>query len=229
MAEYSKAMPEMVDTVKRVAGECHRRLDGVKIAVIQQDKAASSKGHIVMACASLVTKRFQPLLDAKYQFIVCIARDVWDTSDQAKRDALIDHELCHCTMNDGKPEIRPHDLEEFADIIERRGFWRKDYVESTIQAALGLAIGAAQIDTPKSLPEPKAVSVDLESMEAAVAIIRETHRASTSAIQRKLKIGYTLADRIMDALEALGVVGPARGTEAREVLNLDADLNQGAA
>jgi hypothetical protein len=232
MAEYSKAMPEMVDTVKRVAGECHRRLDGVKIAVIQQDKAASSKGHIVMACASLVTKRFQPLLDAKYQFIVCIARDVWDTSDQAKRDALIDHELCHCmTDDDGAHYIRPHDLEEFADVIERRGFWRKDYAETAIQSALGLALPSGTIETPKTLPEAKPEDpqdapppADVSELETAVDIIRKGGRASTSMIQRVMKIGYNRANRIIETLEKKGVIGPANGVDPREVLNLEADL-----
>ena len=52
----------------------------------------------------------------------------------------------------------------------------------------------------------------------AKAIIVEITRASTSALQRRLKIGYTRAARIMDLLEEAGVVGPPRGSDPREIL-----------
>jgi len=44
-------------------------------------------------------------------------------------------------------------------------------------------------------------------------------RASTSYLQRKLKIGYSRAARLMDVLEARGVIGPADGSKPREVLH----------
>lgn len=48
-------------------------------------------------------------------------------------------------------------------------------------------------------------------VEQAVRIVRETQRASTSLIQRRLRIGYPRAARLMDQLEELGVVGPSQG------------------
>lgn len=51
----------------------------------------------------------------------------------------------------------------------------------------------------------------------AVSIIKETHRASTSALQRRLRIGYTRAAKLMDALEERGFIGPPNGSEGREV------------
>ena len=60
--------------------------------------------------------------------------------------------------------------------------------------------------------------------EKAVQIIRETQRASTSSLQRRLRIGYTRAARIMDILEERGIVGPPRGSDAREIMvDLDAE------
>jgi S-DNA-T family DNA segregation ATPase FtsK/SpoIIIE len=61
--------------------------------------------------------------------------------------------------------------------------------------------------------------VEDDLMEAAIKVIRDTGHASTSLIQRKLRIGYPRAARIMDELEALGVVGPSQGGgKDREVL-----------
>jgi len=62
-------------------------------------------------------------------------------------------------------------------------------------------------------------------LEAAVEIIRQTKRASTSSLQRRLKIGYTRAARIMDILEEKGIVGPAQGSDPREILiDLDGEM-----
>lgn len=55
-------------------------------------------------------------------------------------------------------------------------------------------------------------------IDEAKRIIAETHRASTSSLQRRMKLGYTMAAKIMDALEVLGIVGPANGAEPRAIL-----------
>lgn len=63
---------------------------------------------------------------------------------------------------------------------------------------------------------------DLDEMfeDAARVIVAQQH-GSTSMIQRRLKLGYNRAGRIMDQLETMGIVGPAEGSKAREVLIYD--------
>ena len=66
--------------------------------------------------------------------------------------------------------------------------------------------------------------VDEDLLEAAIQIIRESRRASVSLLQRRLKIGYNRAGRLMDKLEEQGVVGPVHGSDPREILiDLDAE------
>ncbi len=68
-------------------------------------------------------------------------------------------------------------------------------------------------------------SEDDQLLEMSVQIIRETQRASTSSLQRRLRIGYTRAARIMDVLEQRGIVGPARGSDPREILiDMDGEI-----
>jgi len=62
-------------------------------------------------------------------------------------------------------------------------------------------------------------------LENAIEIIRQTKRASTSSLQRRLRIGYTRAARVMDILEEKGIVGPASGSDPREILvDLDGEV-----
>jgi len=63
---------------------------------------------------------------------------------------------------------------------------------------------------------------DLDDMfeDAARLIIQQQH-GSTSMIQRRLKLGYNRAGRIVDQLEQLGIVGPSQGSKPREVLVYD--------
>ena len=66
---------------------------------------------------------------------------------------------------------------------------------------------------------------DDELIEQAIEVIRQMKRASTSGVQRRLKIGYTRAARIMDILEEKGIVGPANGSDPREILiDLEGDI-----
>ena len=63
---------------------------------------------------------------------------------------------------------------------------------------------------------------DLDEMfEDAARLIVQNQHGSTSMIQRRLKLGYNRAGRIMDQLEAVGIVGPSEGSKAREVLIYD--------
>ena len=74
----------------------------------------------------------------------------------------------------------------------------------------------------------KAVLEDLDDMldEAARLVVQNQH-GSTSMIQRRLKLGYNRAGRIMDQLELLGVVGAGEGSKPREVLvSSEVELNR---
>ena len=67
--------------------------------------------------------------------------------------------------------------------------------------------------------EPPQVEINDDLMPEAIAMVRKLKKASTSLLQRRFRIGYTRAARLIDAMEEMGIIGPPTGTsKAREVL-----------
>jgi S-DNA-T family DNA segregation ATPase FtsK/SpoIIIE len=74
-----------------------------------------------------------------------------------------------------------------------------------------------------STPAEEVTDEDEELVEKCLEIIRQEKRASTSLLQRRLRLGYTRAARIVDILEQRGILGPGEGAKPREILvDLDA-------
>lgn len=107
-----------------------------------------------------------------------------------------------------------------------QGCWvSDDEIEQTVQFIREQATAEYHEDiltqvvpqTP-GVPDPSSVPADDPLLWQAAQIIVDSQLGSTSSLQRALAVGYARAGRIMDMLEAKGVVGPANGSKPRDVL-----------
>ncbi|HOM41825.1 MAG TPA: DNA translocase FtsK, partial [Bacteroidales bacterium] len=106
------------------------------------------------------------------------------------------------------------------------------FIDTPEIEALTEFIGAQQgysdaMHLPEYVPDTEGTEKDVDlnkrdpMFEDAARLVVQTQQGSTSLIQRKLSIGYARAGRIIDQLEAAGIVGPFEGSKAREVLVSD--------
>lgn len=107
--------------------------------------------------------------------------------------------------------VSDEEIEKTVEFI--RGQVTADYHEDILTAVVPTTPGGAEPGAPRD---------DDPLVWEAARIVVESQLGSTSGLQRALSVGYARAGRIMDMLEAKGVVGPANGSKPRDVL-LDKD------
>lgn len=93
-----------------------------------------------------------------------------------------------------------------------------DFLKKQGKPAYDKAIAEAKAEEKGGAADEEFDEEFNQRYDEAVAIVVELQQASTSYIQRRLRIGYNTAARIIEKMEAEGIVGPAQGSRAREVL-----------
>ncbi|PES83724.1 cell division protein FtsK [Bacillus cereus] len=100
-------------------------------------------------------------------------------------------------------------------------FLSDDEVERVVEYVVAQQKAQYQEDMiPQDVPETKQ-EVEDELYDEAIQLVVEMQTASVSMLQRRFRVGYTRAARLIDAMEMNGVVGPYEGSKPREVLIKD--------
>ena len=114
--------------------------------------------------------------------------------------------------------ITDQELQNIVDFIAKQG---KPSYEMEIHQQLSKPAASGDIES--------GTDEDEELIQQCIEVIRSEQKASVSLLQRRLRLGYTRAARIMDELEGRGIVGPSKGAEPRDILiDLDGEGHDGA-
>jgi len=107
----------------------------VRIAYVWRDKPIIRGGKTVLGKARKISGLPAFLAsedldtDNPAFFVIEIDKTYWPSLSENEREALVDHELTHCIVDEdeGTLKILPHDLEEFYFIVKRHGLWSEEY------------------------------------------------------------------------------------------------------
>jgi S-DNA-T family DNA segregation ATPase FtsK/SpoIIIE len=113
--------------------------------------------------------------------------------------------------------ITDQEINSIVEFIAKQG---KPSYEMEIHQQLSKASAGSDIES--------GIDEDEEIVQQCIEVIRSEQKASVSLLQRRLRLGYTRAARIMDELEGRGIVGPSKGAEPRDILiDLDGEGHDG--
>jgi S-DNA-T family DNA segregation ATPase FtsK/SpoIIIE len=177
--------------------------------------------HLVLATqrpsVDVITGVFKANFPSRIAFQVASKTDSRTVLDMNGAENLLGHGDMLFTPA-GKPEpYRVHGAyvseEETARVVE---FWR---AKASPAAPVPLATDASIVDREEEAAAAgEENEYDDDLIREAARLVVSHQQGSTSLLQRRLKVGYSRAGRLMDQLESLGVVGPFQGSKARDVL-----------
>jgi S-DNA-T family DNA segregation ATPase FtsK/SpoIIIE len=187
-------------------------------------KARAAGIHLIVATqrpsVDVITGLIKANIPARIAFQVSSRVDSRTILDQMGAEQLLGHgDMLYLPPGSALPE-RIHgafvgDSEVHTVVRYLRQFGEPDYIEGVLNETQmttdGMAIGAT------GLPEAPEGEQD-ELYDQAVAFVTESRRASISSVQRQLRIGYNRAARLVEEMEAAGVVSPPEHNGQREVL-----------
>ncbi len=183
-------------------------------------KARASGIHLILATqrpsVDVITGLIKSNIPTRIAFQVSSKIDSRTILDQMGAENLLGHgDMLYLPPGTSLPE-RVHgafvsDSEVHAVVGEIKRQGKPDYIEGVLEEQTGVM-----------LPGEKPAGADGGEQDAlydeAVAIVTESRKASISYVQRRLKIGYNRAARMIEEMEAAGVVSPVQGNGSREVL-----------
>jgi hypothetical protein len=162
---WSEASTEVINLARQVIDDWHPDLNEARIGFVFRDKGTQSGGRVTIAQASKISPKMQVFMD--FDFIIWISEEDFTQLTSAQREALIDHELCHCIFyeDDNTAKMRKHDIEEFVCIVQRHGMWSADLLRLQ-----------SQIDQPAVRPpEQLGLFPDQTHSRGVIATISPEH------------------------------------------------------
>lgn len=216
-------MPFIVIIIDELADLMMMASDDVEKSIIRLGQKARACGmHLVLATqrpsVDVLTGLIKANVPSRIAFAVSSQVDSRTILDMAGAEKLIGKgDMLFYPLGASKPLrvqgafISDSEIDEMVEFIKAQG--GPNYDE---------AVQKAQSENPED-------SVDFfedDLMRQAIDMVLETGQASTSMLQRRFRVGYTRAARMIDMMEAMHIVGPNNGSKPREILMTADEVQQ---
>ena len=225
MATVVVVIDELADLMLVAAKEVEESI----CRVAQMGRAAGI--HLVIATqrpsADVITGLMKANIPSRIAFAVASSLESRIILDTPGAEKLVGSgDMLYAPLGEGKPRrvqgcfITPEEIERVVEFVKQSGEAQySDEVMEKIEEAMAEKEKGGKKDRydGSTTAEVEAMEGD-ELFPAAVEVVLETGQASVSMLQRRLKLGYSRAARLVDQMEERGIVGPFEGSKPRQLL-----------
>ncbi len=215
---YLVILIDELNDLMMVAG---REVEDAVVRIAQMARAVGI--HLVLATqrpsVNVITGVIKANIPSRLAFSVSSATDSRVILDSIGAEKLVGMgDMLVVTARDPRPNriqgawVTEAEIASVVDWVKKQK--SAQYQDKAVEAS-------TQAQAVKEAEEDDA---DFEIINQAIDLVVRSGLGSTSMLQRKLRIGFARAGRVMDSLESRGIVGPSQGSKAREVLWTEDDL-----
>ena len=228
--ETLKKLPSVVVVIDELADlmlVAAKEVEESICRVAQMGRAAGM--HLVIATqrpsADVITGLMKANIPSRIAFAVASSLESRIILDTTGAEKLVGRgDMLYAPLGEGKPRrvqgcfISAEEIDRVVGFVKANGAAQYDEsVIDKIEQAVAEKEKGGKGASPGAAPEPVADEGD-ELLPAAIDVVMETGQASVSMLQRRLKLGYSRAARIVDEMEQRGIVGPFEGSKPRQLL-----------
>jgi len=225
----SRKLPQVVVIIDELADlmlVAAKEVEESICRIAQMGRAAGI--HLIIATqrpsADVITGLMKANIPSRIAFAVASAMESRIILDTQGAEKLVGRgDMLYAPIGNGKPKrvqgcfVSDPEVEAVASYVKAN--FVTDYDQEVLEEIERKAVQTGNNKSSASDLEPNADELAGDEMlPAAVDVILETGQASVSMLQRRLKLGYARAARIVDEMEELGIVGPFQGSKPRDIL-----------
>lgn len=206
-----------------------KEVESLIVRIAQKARAVGI--HLVLATqrpsVDVITGLIKANIPARIAFTVASQIDSRTIIDQTGAEKLLGRgDLLYTTPQVPKPKriqgafVSEYEINNVVNFIKSQA--EPNYDDNVIKQHVNIgSSGGIVMDIDGS-------SGDEEILKDAIRVVVESGKASASLLQRRLRIGYSRASRLIDIMEERGIIGPADGARPREVLINSIDSESGS-